>query len=90
MQPIRIHISYEDLDLTSDEEDIIREQAFHGTLEWYRNVLNIKPLSSNLVLESKTCGNVEIPSSHRTSGEAADVIVYVSVTDLYEDSYGYA
>ena len=69
---------------------MISEQVIHGAREWYDNVLKIKPLSSNLVLESTTCGDVTVRSKHRESGEAADVIVYVTVTDSYPEAYGFA
>lgn len=89
-QPIRIHIEYVDLDVSSEYDDMIRNNIIAGTIAWYQNVLSIKRIRGNLTMGLTECEGITVPPAHQTTGVAADVIIYVTAGEENVASVGWA
>jgi len=90
-QPLRIHIEYIDLDVDSDQEDVLKNQIIKGAVEYYESALKVKRLTSNLVLAGiDECIDVSVPEEHQTTGVDADVILYVTASSGDSSVVGWA
>ena len=76
--------------MSSADEAMIKDKIIHGTKEWYENILSIKRLNNNLVMGVDECVSVNVPDYHKTTGVAADVIIYVTAGQTDDSAVGWA
>jgi hypothetical protein len=76
-QPLRIHIEYMEMNVTSEQEDILKNQIISGAVQYWESALKVK--RNNLILtETDECAYVTVPEEHQTEGVDADIILYVT------------
>ncbi|CAG9322125.1 unnamed protein product [Blepharisma stoltei] len=77
LQSIRLHFEYMDLSMTDSQESLLKGTVMSAVNNWFTNLLSVYPLQSNLKLSISKCNSVTVPSSHQTTGVAADYILYI-------------
>jgi hypothetical protein len=78
-QPLRIHIEYISMNVSSEQQDILQNQIIPGAVQYWESALNVKRSSGNLILNgTDECIYVTVPDEHKTEGVDADVILYVT------------
>ena len=75
--PLRIHVEYLPLQLSSELETELKETIMPGALTWFSRSLSVNAVVGRLKLDITTCSAVPVPQAHRTVGVEADYILYV-------------
>ena len=96
LSPIRIHFHYPlDAEMTAEQEDKLKNLFMPLVGDYFKKVLRVYPLTSDLVLPSdvETCfDGFDVPSEHKTIGVPdTDLLVYVTAYyDQDDDTVAWA
>ena len=86
---VRIAVYYLNVSLPQDREDYLKLTIIPSAKNWFGSILKVQRRTSNIVVNTDTCINAEVPEEHKTEGiPDADVLIYVTVGGEYAATGG--
>lgn len=76
--PVRITAFYDLSAFNETMRDRITGTYMHEAMKWYSNVLSVKSVQGQLIIDQGSCGDsVGVPYFHQRYGVQADLVIYV-------------